>query len=204
MMKGYYSSSLSDFRYHPDCLAPSFKSKRTSIMVWACFAGSTLGELISYPKGGINAQEYINTLQIGLLPFIIKLNLVQINENDVIQVATMGDFVFMHDNAPIHRARATEVFLEHYHINVMWWPANSPDLNPIEHLWHHMKIGFHEEFFDARNIVPSRSEDAMQAYIEGLKQVWNEKLGDLPQRLVASMPRRVAAVIEAKGGHTKY
>ena len=89
-------------------------------MIWACFADSTLRDLISYLKGGINAQEYINTLQIGLLPFIIKLNLVQINEDDIIQVATMGNFVFMHDNVPIHRARATEVFLEQHHINVIW------------------------------------------------------------------------------------
>src|SRR5438105_14654792 len=84
MMKGCYSLSLSDYRFHSDCLAPSFKSKRTSIMVWAYFAGSTLGDLISYSKGDINAQEYIKTLRIGLLPFIVKLNSIHINENNVI------------------------------------------------------------------------------------------------------------------------
>src|SRR2546423_89428 len=111
MMKGCYSSSLSDFRFHSDCLTPLFKSKRTSIIVWACFAGSMLEDLISYSKGGINAQEYIKTPQIGPLPFIVKLNSVHINENDVIQVATMKDFIFMYDNAFIHRARATEEFI---------------------------------------------------------------------------------------------
>lgn len=67
-----------------------------------------------------------------------------------------------------------------------------------------MKMEFHEEFINARNIIPSRSEEALQAYMKGLKRVWKEKLRDLPQRLVASMPRRVAAVIAANGGHTGY
>jgi hypothetical protein len=52
-----------------------------------------------------------------------------------------------------------------------------------------MKIKFHEEFFDAHNIVSFKSENAIQMYMKELKQIWNEKLGDLPQRLVASMPR---------------
>ena len=110
----------------------------------------------------------------------------------------------MHDNALIHRAKAIEDFLKIYQINVMWWPANSPDLNPIEYLQHHMKVEFHEEFIKARNIISSRSEEALQAYMEGLKKVWKENLGDLPQCLVASMPRRIAAVIAANGGHTGY
>jgi hypothetical protein len=44
----------------------------------------------------------------------------------------------------------------------------------------------------------------MVTYTALLKKVWAEKLGDLLQRLVDSMPRHVAAVIAAKGGHTKY
>jgi hypothetical protein len=88
-------------------------------MIWICFADSTFRKLISYPKGGINTQKYINTLQIGLLSFIIKLNSVYINENNIIQVATMRNFVFMYDNTLIHRIRATEVFLNQHYINIM-------------------------------------------------------------------------------------
>ena len=62
-MKGTIYVYFTDYRFHPDCLALSFKSKQISIIVWGCFAGSTLGELIVYPKGGIGAVEYINTLQ---------------------------------------------------------------------------------------------------------------------------------------------
>ena len=174
-------------------------------MVWGCFAGSTVGDLIAYPKGGIGTKEYINTMEQGLLPFILKLNSDGIDyDDDVIRVATMGDYIYMHDNALIHRARVTEAFLAQNHITTMDWPANSPDLNPIEHLWHHMKMKFHAEFFNARHTIPSRSHDALEIYMNGLMWVWKTQLGDLPQRLVASMPGRVAAVISARGGHTHY
>jgi hypothetical protein len=83
-------------------------------------------------------------------------------------------------------------------------PANSPDLNPIEHLWHALKVKFYREFFEARNLSASRAEAAFTTYMAGLVWVWNTQLGDLPQRLVASMPDRVAEVIKAKGGHTHY
>jgi hypothetical protein len=194
-----------DERYHSDCLKPSFKSKRVSIMVWGCFAGSQMGQLVAYPKGGITAVEYINTLRQSLLPFILQLNNIDdAAAGDQIQVATMGNYIYMHDNAPIHRAGASEAFLAEHRINTMWWPANSPDLNPIENLWHSLKVKFHHEFFTARHATLSRAEQAITEYMEGLIWIWSTQLGDLPQKLVDSMPRRVQAVLHAKGGHTHY
>ena len=119
-------------------------------------------------------------------------------------VADVGHYIFMQDNAPIHNARSTMSFLNDHHITVMNWPANSPNLNPIEHLWHALKVKFHREIFEARHLSASRADSALTTYMTGLVWVWNTQLGDLPQRLVASMPDHVAEVIKARGGHTHY
>lgn len=72
-------------------------------------------------------------------------------------------------------------------------PSQSPDLNPIEHLW---------------EIVEQQLENKPCKNLEELKtaifEIWNSIDEKTTNHLVASMPRRCAAVIAARGGSCKY
>ena len=101
----------------------------------------------------------------------------------------------MHDNAPAHRANRTREFLQVSGINVLEWPAVSPDLNPIEHLWDHMKRVL-------RTTEPKpRSSDELWAV---LLDIWNGINERTIESLTSSMRKRVKCVIDAQGGHTRY
>ena len=102
--------------------------------------------------------------------------------------------IFMHDGAPCHRSKIVKKFLGENHVTALDWPGNSPDLNPIENLWTKMK-----------DFVAEKQPSSGKALIQTIKEVWVQEISaDYCNSLIASMPRRLQAVIKVKGGHTKY
>ena len=170
-------------------------------MVWACFTAEYMSSLVVLERTGQGTAEYIETLTRGLFPFITKMS--GSSDPETINVISSSDFIFMHDNAPCHKGASVTSFLATNKIPVMNWPAQSPDLNPIENLWKEFKRQFHEQYSRARTHI-SASKSAIQEYGEGLQLTWNTQGQELARKLVESMPRRVEAVIQAKGGPTRY
>jgi hypothetical protein len=78
---------------------------------------------------------------------------------------------------------------------VLKWPSYSPDLNPIENLWSHLKreLGTYDQ--------PPRG---ILELWDRVQEKWEEIEPQVCRDLIESMPRRMAAVIKAKGGVTKY
>jgi len=102
--------------------------------------------------------------------------------------------IFMHDGAPCHRSKIVKKFLGENRVKTLDWPGNSPDLNPIENLWAKMK-----------DLVAEKQPSSGKALINTIKEVWVKEIStDYCSSLIASMPRRLQAVIKAHGGHTKY
>ncbi len=101
--------------------------------------------------------------------------------------------VFQHDNDPKHTSKTTTALLKKLRVKVMDRPSMSPDLNPIEHLW---------------GILKRKVEERKVSNIHQLRDVVMEEWKRTPvatcEALVNSMPKRVKAVLENNGGHTKY
>lgn len=184
-----------------NCL-PTFKTGHVTIMVWACFTGDRLGPLIICEEGGVDGDAYSEILFDGLLSLVDDL--LEVPEDaTTIKVATENTFLFMHDNATCHKTEDVKELLEEAHIPVMKWPAQSPDLNPLENLWVPLKDQFRKQFFKL-GYRPSRSPECMIQCEKLLQEVWKSIGLELVNKLISSMPKRVKAVIAAGGGHTKY
>jgi hypothetical protein len=189
-------------RLNPKYVKKSFKGERVKIMVWACFTGNRVGPLIVCDDGGIGSDEYEDILYDGLFSLIDDI-LEPPEDPETIQVADENTYVFMQDNAPCHKSTEVLEFLAEHQVPVMKWPPQSPDLNPIENLWVTLKARFYTRFTELFN-HPSKSLEARYRYGEVLQEVWYSQGQELIDALLGSMPRRVQAVIEAKGGWTKY
>uniref|UniRef100_A0A674EIT7 Tc1-like transposase DDE domain-containing protein n=1 Tax=Salmo trutta TaxID=8032 RepID=A0A674EIT7_SALTR len=104
-------------------------------------------------------------------------------------------FLLMQDNARPHVAGVCQQFLQEEGIDAMDWPARSPDLNPIEHIWDIMSRSIHQ-----RHVAPQ----IVQELADALVQVWEEIPQETIRHLIRSMPGRCREVIQAPGGHTHY
>ncbi len=103
---------------------------------------------------------------------------------------------FQQDNAPCHKAQIiSDWFLEHDNeFTLLKWPPQSPDLNPIEHLWDVVEREIH-----IMDVQPTN----LQQLCDAIMSIWTKISEECFQHLVESMPRRIKAVLKTKEGLTR-
>ncbi len=160
------------------CLKSSVKFPQ-SVMIWAAMSSAGVGPLC-FLKSTVNAAIYQEILEHFMLPSADKLY------GD-------ADFIFQQDLAPAHTAKGTKSWFNDHGVTVLDWPANSPDLNPIENLWGIVKRKM-------RDTRPNNADELKAA----IKETWASTPPQQCHKLITSMPCWIEAVIKAKGAPTKY
>lgn len=164
----------------PGCLKKTVKFPE-KIMVWGAISVHGTSRL-HIVQGTMNAVKYIEVLKRQLLPQIREWY----GENP---------WILQQDSAPCHTAKAVKTWFARNDVQLLPWAGNSPDMNPIESLWNILKDEIYREPIATKRKL-----------IERLIQVWfhSEKIQEQCKALIHGMPRRVKALLDVKGCHTKY
>jgi len=153
-----------------------------SLMVWGCMLWDGPGYAVRI-DGRMDKELYCKILEEDLCSSLEWYG------------KTTQDVIFQHDNDPKHTSGDARKLLQDLSFQVMVWPAQSPDLNPIEHLWFHLKKQLAK--------YPD-SPGSIHELWTRVETEWEKIDPSVCQNLIESMPRRVEAVLKAKGGYTKY
>ena len=167
-------------RYADCCVYEADRWGGPNVMMWAGISYHYRTPLVVI-DGNLTARRYIDeVLEPHVIPFLQQHPRVT---------------VFQQDNARAHSARLTRAYLEENNVDLMEWPAYSPDLSPIEHLWD--QLG---QLVAGRN---PRQVDRNQL-IQALQEEWTNLPERRIQRLINSMRQRCTECVRVRGGHIRY
>ncbi|KAJ4430237.1 hypothetical protein ANN_22449 [Periplaneta americana] len=176
-------------RYDPTHVATRFRSGRVSVQCWGWTPSDGLGVLWRL-DGNLNAQQYKVLMENVMLP---SVRMIYPDDDDII---------FQQDNHRVLTCVAVMTwFSERPCIRLIEWPPCSPDLNVLENVWWEVKKTVNAMI----NTMPRRptTKDALWNII---KNAWDRVSSrrQYLRRLIASIPRRMQAVIDVEGLHTRY
>ena len=162
-------------RYRPDLMLHSTHSQGGSVHVWGAFwYGGRSGLQVLVQN--VNGERYCEVIRSFL-------------QNNGVPPG----WILQQDNAPAHNSEVVTNYFEEAGIRTLPWPSKSPDLNPIENVWD----------FLGRKVAARVPQNLVQLQ-NFLLEEWNQIPQNYFDRLVEGMPRRINAVIEVRGGQTRY
>ena len=151
-------------------------------MIWGCMLWEGIGYATRI-EGKMDAELYTSILEDELQSTMEHYG------------KQVEEVIFQQDNDPKHTSKMARKWFEDHGYEVLKWPAQSPDVNPIEHLWNYLKQRLQEY------------EEAPKGVLELWDRVqveWEKIPAEVCQNLIESMPRRIVALYKAKGSYIKY
>jgi hypothetical protein len=145
-------------RFNEKYIAPTVKHGGGNVMLWGCFSHHGVGPL-QFIDGNMDRFHDRDILNRVMLPYAEWNMLLR--------------FVFQHDNDPKHASLLVREWLQENLIRVMKWPSQSPDLNPIEHLWEEVERRIRCQNFRNKNELR-----------EKIEEVWNEMPQSMLDKLI--------------------
>jgi transposase len=144
------------------------------VHIWGCI---TLGgiEICHLFEGILNSDRYINFLYEKLIPIYTDA------------------FIFQQDNSSVHKSKKTKLFLKQFNVQLLDFPPNSPDLNPIENLWHLIK-----------HYMSKMKDVTKDNFKDKVKECCNNIDYSSIFNIISSMHVRVQKIIENNGDHINY
>ena len=146
-------------------------------MVWGCFSYNEISKL-AFIHDTFKSEQYVNILNQNLDEAVRTLEL-------------FDDYIFQQDNDPKHCSGKTKKFFKEKEIPALPWPAQSPNLNLIKHIWNYLDRQI--SCFERRS--KKTFENALREQFYSVDAIFCKKLLD-------SMPNRLKEVIKANGLNT--
>jgi transposase len=163
-------------------------------MVWGAIAHNKKWDLVRLDippsevaeKGkGMNGTKYVNMVLKGPLKRAARS----------MHVQTWGEVLVVEDGAPCHTCKLAKEARRELGIKSLLHPPHSPDLNPIENVWHLLKTKISQ--------LPTRATNLDMLW-EQVQACWKDINQDFINRLIEHMPERVEAVRRSNGKVTQF
>ena len=108
---------------------------------------------------------------------------------------SVDDVIFQQDNDPKHAVKKTYEWFKNNNVEILYWPTQSPDLNPIEHLWNKIDRCLQQ--------LPNNITSAKDLQNK-IQLVWSQIDINFYLKLIDTMPQKIKDVLKANRDYTKW